>query len=753
MGIMGDLRINISKTMLMQFKNIFFESNLDNIPVFSKNHTPNNVIKFLLKKLITNENNFTLNEAIHFSTRNPSKKTIPLTESYFYKNNSKVVNSDGTINPDSWMLFQKRFYDLKKMMESSNISFDDNIEIYEDDEDDSSKLKPTESNEYQLYDYYTITDIYNILSKSRGDCFFKYDFPSSTPSAPDSSIKTVQHWRLQIQSFIDKYTKFVRFHYHCPVCGADIWRDYNDLVSTKGVVFCDNMVEGNGGRLKKCNTRLSEPTQLSDSIVVYRYDASYVEEGKKYNIMVESLYELENFEYDCAGVVLVEKGVDYLFVLDYVPIKKHKLEFLPKLTLVSADSPNKIPDLIRFIDDKIYEYSGDRVLGMYDIKFYFLVQKLTQILGLKRIWNIALSGKNDTGKTYIIDRYGSFLYGGYYKKTFGQTTSLPALRGSSRSNREVSIGNKNRLGMLNTFDCIYIDEIFENPTLMEELKPILLEDEFSNDKADGDRIEYEKRAQVCIAENPDREHLSKYENMIRKRYNQKLEDGTVNTDEIEEWSDKWDLYQPVYTYSNPLLRKCIDSVRTELRNQDKHFLDGRSISIHDRFPIYLSLERDVDAKILQRANAAIESELEAEQQYLDLKKKLAVENINDFFLRYKDFLHCKFDGYISDKIIELVEDFGFEPRSRLVSYCARVLNVSRILNQRNTFYDIDFEYVKRYLYLMDRRVKISEMEDIEPKSSIPDIKNIKDDIEEETSSKFGLGSEDFEDESRFNDLF
>lgn len=743
--------VKISKTELKQFKSIFTKESGDvNIPTFKDKYVTNQVIAFLIKNIETGRNNFSLNELKYYNRS--EKKEIPLTESHVYKFNTKVINPDGTINENSWKYFQKEYW---KRKEDINKTINYNLsEDIEDDEDDTKNkediIKPISpnSNIYKLLEYFTIVEVYDILSESRGDCKFMYDFESSKPTLPDPTIKTVQHWRIQIQSPIGEYIRYVRFHYKCPKCGADVWRNYNEVVSTKGVVNCDNMIPTDSGTMKECRTRLTEPTQLSDSIVLYRYDASYTNGNEKYSILVESLQKLENFEYDCAGVVMVEHGNSYLFVLDVKPIQKHKMKFPTELAILPETSPNQIPNIIKYFDNLIYKYSGDKILGMYDIKFYFIIQKLTQILNWKRNWNIALSGENDIGKTYIIDRYGSFLYGGYYKKTFGQSISIPALRGSSRSNREILIGNKNRLGLLNTFDCIYIDEIFENQGLMEELKPILLEDTFSNDKADGDRIEYKKQAQLCIAENPNAEHLSLYEGMIKKMYNEKLIDGTVNkVDEYEAWDNKWDLYQPLYTYTNTLLRHCIEDVRKHFLNQGKHFIDGRSISIHDRFPVYLNLKRDKDDETLHRTEAVVEKSLIAEQEYVELKKKLAIDNINDYFKRYKKFIYCKYDtDTVQKKINELIKSFNFKPESRLIEYCIRILNSSRILNQRETFNDIDYEYVSRYLYTKDRRVGISELENINPVSNLPDLSILNEDNKDNTiiSTAFGLKTDDFD---------
>jgi len=107
-----------------------------------------------------------------------------------------------------------------------------------------------------------------------------------------------------------------------------------------------------------------------------------------------------------------------------------------------------------------------KVLGLEDVKFAFLCKKLWHIANKPRICNIALVGAPDCGKTYITNRYESLLYGGRFISTAGNSISMPALRGSARSNRDVKKGNKNRMGLLESYKALRAVQI----QLRNELK-------------------------------------------------------------------------------------------------------------------------------------------------------------------------------------------------------------------------------------------------------------------------------------------
>jgi hypothetical protein len=171
---------------------------------------------------------------------------------------------------------------------------------------------------------------------------------------------------------------------------------------------------------------MKEPTKESDMITIYCYDGQYKNaDGVPTSVIVESLDKLENMEYDSVGFVLADGKESYITVLSYLPIEKNKCE-LAKYTYLPSSEPEAeekpilnqdiVPRLIQFIDDEIYRLCGDRIHGMIDVKFAFIVQKFTHIFGWPKFYNIALVGKNDSGKTYISDRYGTFLYGPLYKR-------------------------------------------------------------------------------------------------------------------------------------------------------------------------------------------------------------------------------------------------------------------------------------------------------------------------------------------------
>lgn len=746
--------ISMDKATLKQFSELLFNDTDEHKKSFSGGNTPKIVVKYLYSQLMKKHYDINFSRDLVWKKKG---EIIDFNESNFYKQHKSILSENGELDLVILKQVQKDFYQMIKGS-SKTIELQEDLLEDESKKDNLSLIRKDDlCNYYSINEHTSIKQIYDALYESCGNCRFKFNFDKKTidTSLPDVNYKKLQRFKITIKTPINTFTKTVKLHYRCDQCGYEFNKSLNDIASTKGSTKCPNIIDSVSGGVKQCNNRLSAPTEESDSISFFSYDSHYLDGTKPINITTISTDELENYEYDCVGLVLQESNQQYIWVLDYKKIEKKNIDFSNIITEKSAfrkpSSVDIIPEIIEYFDETIKNILNETIVGMYDIKLAFIIQKLMHLFAPKKQFNIAIVGKNDSGKTYISDRYGMLLYGGGgYVKTSGNSVSIPALRGSAVNSNNALKGRKTGIGMLSVYPLICIDEVKENADIMPNLKPFLLENEMGNFKADGDKINYYKLAHVNITQNPKNNHLLMYKNMIKKLYNEYLEDPSKRalyeedlSEDDEIFDERWDLQQPLHTYANPLLRRCIATVRFNFENEDIHWLDGEETAVHDRFYFYYYIKRNQNTesnklKLLNSMDDVTGFKQKEEEYLMDAKIKLSIGNIDEFFQLHKKFFYCDIpDEHVQEaknKIADIMAEREFEQKSRLGKACMAVANASRTLNRRNVFTEIDYNYVRRYLMTQDRAIYPEQMFDlhyIEPISSQINNNNSEKTMEEE----------------------
>ena len=706
------------------YKNLFLDSK--GKPVLPNINS--NIKRHILAKLLTSDFNINFND---LSWKDNHAEPTTFDKTGFFLRNTARIDEDGTFKDD----FFAEIYDTFEKIKAKHSDID--IKIEEEVLNDDS-LDILDKDTYRIETHHTMRNVYYSMYISEGFCRFKHNFEAKALSKQTpTNITTLQRFEIKINSKIRMYDHLAKLHYECPGCGHQFFKSYKELESTNMKTECPNVILDGAGKPRTCKKALSKPTVDSKVVNINIYDATILgESGEPENILVESMELLEPFIYDAVGFRLQDAGEKYLFILDFKPIEGNNIDFTKfehfgkdgKFIERHAEDEDIIPQWFEFLDKNIYELCGDEVLGMQDIKFALLVQKICHTFhksynNFNLNNNIALLGENDSGKTWTFERYGYLLYGGTFKVTNGENVSIPALRGSSKSNRDIRKGNKNVPGMLTLFNSILIDEIDQNPeNIMAGLKPTLNKATFSNDKADGDKTEYARTCNVNITENIQMEHVGMMQGMVKKEYENLQQDPSFkNPDYPERFNYDWDIFQHLEMYVNTVLREAIDIVRKKYANEKSHFLDGREHAVHDRFPFwYVMRNKTSDSEIVGKRQDAVinrmfnHAKVETFIAVNKILQQLTVDNINDLFKALEPFIEIKYNAEIGVRLKAIVEEFDTtkSTASRTMEILTVILNCSRMLNLRHEFAEVDYNYVKRYLFMRDRICTVDELDDM-----------------------------------------
>jgi len=697
--------VEIDKTTLKKYKDVFY---IGEKPIFTQSSKKDKT--YILKKLIAQDYNINFNE-----TKWTSQKTkkILFNESSFYSLNLKRIETNGMIEGETKATIIRKFEEINSQP-TTKFELEENN--YEQTEEELEK----EGDIYIIKNNYNITHINTILYKTSGFCTLKYKFENphdATSLIIDTNINSVQQFQLIINNKINEFVDYAKLHYRCPKCEHEFYKNKN-IVECNEHVKCEAInAEG-----KMCGGLCKKPSQLSHKITYYTYECEYKENGQNKHIIAISQKELDNYKYLCAGLLMEDKGQPYVLILDVKPLKTKSFVLKEVENIYeehSSHNVDKIPLLIKFLDKKIKEFSGFDIIGMYDLKLAMILQKLTQVLGLDLIFNIAVRGEPGTGKTFLLKLYGMILYNGSYKQTNGNNVSIPSLRGSTSNHIMITKGSRHRLGLLTLFNNIYIDEINMNPDLLANLRPLLLETQFSNDKADGNRITYTKTAQVNIAENVIPMHQAEYNKKVKEEY-KSIQDNTNNA-EFEKWSEEWNLQQPLYTYDNKVLMMCIKNVRQLFLHKDKHWLHGCAMPDYERFAYNIYLKNSDSEELEKRSLATMTDAIRVKGPDFDIKELLKVDNIDELFESFKEFNEIVESELLqAQKVIKkiIVEEFRQDyTNDRLKSTAMKLVNFSRMLNKRYSYNDIDFNHLRRFMYVHSKALFIDELNNFD----VPEI--------------------------------
>jgi hypothetical protein len=380
-----------------------------------------------------------------------------------------------------------------------------------------------------------------------------------------------------------------------------------------------------------------------------------------------------------------------------------KNRFFPPL---QSPDENYVFTLQKAVDNYIWQRTGMTIWGLFPLKICMLIQKLASVLEYQLRMNIDCTGSKSTGKSLLLKYYGICLYGFNFKTTVGLSISIPSLRGvtqkASLLGKEITI---HKMGLLGAFSNIHIDEVGENPILIPQLKSFLSESNFSNDKAYGDFITYKRTAHVNLSKNIDKTHVGLYCGAIKKVYDN-LE--ITNSVDKPDWDHKWDLFQPLEKYNNPYLKYAIKNQRIKLEREQKFWIDGMDIALHDRFPFFFFLYDDnnenLNETIKENSRQAVATDM------IEIVQKLVTDDLDLFFKDMQNF-KIEFTKEMFYMVDTIVKEYHLDVDSRIRGIYYDVIKLSMVLNKRIQPIQQDYDLLRYIIEKTNRQITLTETND------------------------------------------
>jgi len=541
------------------------------------------------------------------------------------------------------------------------------------------------------------------------DTIYRYDFdnPDLETSSPDNKT-TLQRCNINIASMPIVFHYFISYKYHCSVCGHDMEKYPYEVASTKTKVKCEGTITNqNTGNISICKTSLSPDEAISSTKNCFYYDINYEdEEGMKHSGTAISFNKLSPGFYNCVLFnIRVANKTNFFHIIDNQEIESNKFEF-PEI----KKDEHYLVTLVKAFDNYIKKQTGVEIYGLYPIKIALIIQKLYSVLGFSLNANIQIVGDPSTGKSLILKYYGFLLNSTFNLSTNGLSISVPGMRGTSH---KIDIfGKESKVvttGHLGTYTSIHIDEAGENRELIQNLKPFLLDDNYSYDKAGGIGISNKRTAHVNLSENLDHTHVGQYRGAIRKTYkdiNYKIGDL-----EKEEWNENWDLHLPIFMYDNEYLRKVVREKRLEYMQKQTFWIDGYDYALHERFPFYFYL-------IIKKENGKLNQILKENRKRNTISENIALiralksDDINNFFNKLKNIEENDEDNVEAySKVDDIVNSYGFVFDARTRSFFYQLIRTCRIINQRGKYTEEDYDIIRYFLETTNRKIDVIDIEE------------------------------------------
>ena len=588
--------------------------------------------------------------------------------------------------------------------------------------DDDDTIKDTDyirenGNTFKINKNATKKELFKIFCDEEGKCDFQYDFNKrDLEFSIPTTTNNLQLCRVQISSLPIVFGLSVEHHYQCPdkyvdgdeLCDSPmvITRKAYEVEGVKERIICPgkkhHLDNENRDKTRRCGKQLIPIEKNSIFVNGYYYDISYENaEGGYENSGAFSFKKLMPGYYE----VVMFSHIGNLKMSNFQIVDIKTIEDIAFKFPKKVDGKNYILTLQEAIDDFIKKQCGIRIYGLVPIKLSFLLQKLASCLDWGLNFNIDFTGSKSVGKSLLMKYYGICLYNYGFIGTNGLSISVPALRGTTDKilvmGKEVSIS---RIGYLGTYRNIHIDEVGENPELIQHLKIFLMENNYSNNMARADGISRKRTAHINLTKNLDNEHIGQYRGGIKKMYdNLQPKEGIP----LHPWNNNWDLFQPIDSYDDIYLRGCIKKQRDKLHNAQKWWIDGCELPLHDRFPFYFYVEDD-NNKNLQ--DVLMENSCSKNiEEFMMIIKHLKNSDIDNNFKNLK-----KYDATIEKEVFvevnTILNDYNLIVDSRINRIYYMIIKLSMILNRRTKPNTEDYDLLRYLIENINRKVTTTEIE-------------------------------------------
>jgi len=659
----------------------------------------------------------------------------------FLRYNAKFFNKSGLLSKES-------IISLERELNGFLLEIGKDIIQYDEEKHIDFKVKTIEGIDCYVIDKMTMYEkVRKLICDEGGDINFTYNFNNSDMNNKCPENKdTLQRCQIQILSKPIKFDYPIEYKYSCPRCENKTIKKANETVSTGNRILCQGIytyINGEGeAKSKVCNMNLIPDGEISNTKDCYYYDIGYEnEDGDKHSAGCISFCRLEPGFYDTVLFRIKNpKKTELYQIIDTKTLMNNKFE-IP----IIDKKENYLFTLQKAFDKFIKKQTKMNVYGLLPIKIALIIQTLNTLLKNKLIMNIQVVGDASTGKSTVLKYYGFLLNNHLNLTTNGLSTSIPALRGTKVMVN--LMGKESKIittGYLGTYYSIHIDEAGENKELVQNLKTFLMEDNYSYDKAGATGIFHKRTTHINISENLDYNHLGQYCGAIRKAY--KELDIKIGEDDKQTWDEKWDLHLPIVKYENPYLHKVIKEKRMEFKNKQLFWIDGYDYPLHERFPFYFYL---VNEKKDEKLNEIIKGNVVRNtiSENLELIRCLKSKNIINFFKSLINYRESKHDKEAFSKVDEILNNYGLHTDARMKIFYYTLIMLSRIINQRLTIEEMDYDLLKWFLENTNCKLDVvdTNIYKIEGPPNLEYNKEIERKIEESSKvdDSFGMPDDEF----------
>ena len=701
-----------------------------------------NLVKNKIKKINIEKQQFVLScllKQLYFKAGNLGTPTTILRNNWklFSPTENEVNNNiDKEIKKEEFIRLRKEIVKEIQYIEKNRRAFEC------DEEDEDCEL----TEHYFVRKYVTFETVRKKLCDEAGNINIIYNFENSDiPLTSPKNTNILQHIKLQILSPGVKFDYPLIYTYNCEVCEQSTVKKTYEVTSfnngkTKCAHFYTYVNNAGESKSRECGTVINYDKDLTINKDAYFYEIGYEDNNTKFAASAFSLTEFKPGFYECVLYKISSGKTELFFIVDVKKVEPNVL-LIPK----QKEDENYLFTLQKEFDKFVHKQTGMEIYGLNPIKCSLILQKLASVLKERLILNVMMVGDPSTGKSMLLKYYSYLLYNYKNMTTNGLSVSIPGLRGTKSNinlfGREIKIVT---IGHLGVFNSIHIDEAGENPELVQNLKSFLLEDDYSYDKAGSNGISNERTAHINLSQNLDYEHVGQYRGAIRKAY--KELNMSINGIEKEEWDEGWDLFQPIHYYTNPQLRKIVKEKRLEFKQKQVFWLSGQDLALCERFPFFFYLINEKQDEILNNIVAGNASRKTLSKK-LEIIRALYIEDIDKHFEKMRQYQFSEEDSKICTKVDEIIKSYGFIFDTRTLVVFYMIVRLSRIVNQRMHYIEMDLNLVRWYLETIINKLDIVDTNDYNIKGP-PNIKDElqKDKLEENSkilNSSFGLPEGEF----------
>lgn len=658
----------------------------------------------------------------------------PLNNKTFIRKNIGKLEEIEIDNKTVYTIKKDNYEVLKRLL----IDLIQNLNIIKeiDDEDNNEKWSTSQINGLDVYEVGPNTmfqDIREKLNTEGKDCEFRFPFKNSNlKTTLFANTMTLQMIEVYVNTNGENFGFPLKYTYYCPECGELITKHEFEVSSTNNKIKCtgmkENLTENGEIKYKRCNQQLSPDINRTETKDAFIYGVTFKDnENKEIKADAISFISLPKGPLK----VVLQKiarpyGKELVFVVDYEPINKQYLELPDK-----QKNEHYIFTLVKQVDQYIKDNTGYIHYGFLHAKIMMIIQMFARYIPqFKNNFNIALIGEMSSGKSAFAKYWGITLYAEAIWLSVATSISIPKLRGTMETfllfNKEYRYQAK---GLLGEVDLLVIDELKEEPTVKNNLKQYLLENNYDYSKQGSNNQTFKRTAQALITENVDTIHLDKYGKDIKKIYqsdNIRLIDNNDNSPKPA-WNNEWDLTLPLHEYDNHFLRFAIKEVRNEYARNQKNWIDGSEIALKQRFYFYLFLGSDKTNKQL-RATIKQNSINNVISDNIELIRILSAQKLALYIEKQEHLFKGNNDLEYFEEVDKLIKIYGKRTDARTSEMSYQILKILRIIDGRDYCTKKDLEILQYIIENVDNKIEIADTNEFK----INGPKVIEDNVEEFT---------------------